>query len=153
MTSGEGSPINLAAALMMLWILLALPTGLILLIWGNVEFNRAYKATQRYAEMNGWLPISRTSWSARKRNQVILSVAQAFQRQTFILNIQIDGETITVDEFETSLWALQFGDWLWQELLQTRTDTTKAEIDMIRAEWEASRAIVPYNPGSVERSG
>ena len=69
MSSGEEPPVNFAAALMLLWILLALPTGVVLLIWGNIEFGRAYKATRQYAERHGWLLISRTSWRNRKASR------------------------------------------------------------------------------------
>ena len=135
--------------LSMFYGIIVLPVGVILLIWGNIEFNRAYNAAQRYAERNGWHPISRTSWRNRKRNNIALSVAQAFKQTTYILNIDMDGETVTVDEFETSLWALQFGDWLWQDLLQTNTEPTRIEIEEKRAEWEQSRELAVYNPGQV----
>ena len=138
MSSGEEPPVNFAAALMLLWILLALPTGLVLLIWGNIEFGRAYKATRQYAERHGWLPISRTSWRNRKANNVSLAVDQAFQKQTYLLKIEGEGETITVDEFESSLWALQFADWLWRELLQTNASPDQYTIAEKRAEWETT---------------
>ena len=49
-----------------------------------------------------------------------------------------EGETITVDEFESSLWALQFADWLWRELLQTNASPDQYTIAEKRAEWETT---------------
>ena len=145
--SNESESWTAILGLSMFYGIIVLPVGVILLIWGNIEFSRAYNAAQRYAERNGWHPISRTSWRNRKRNNIALSVAQAFKQTTYILNIDMNGETVTVDEFETSLWALQFGDWLWQDLLQTNTEPTRIEIEEKRAEWEQSRELAVYNPG------
>lgn len=135
----------------MVYAFFAAPVGLVLLVWGSIEFNRAYRKAQQYAELNGWHPISRTAWRNRKRNDIALSVGQAFQKPTYILRVEIDGETTTIDEFETSLWALQFGDWLWQELLQANAAPDRATVVEKRAEWEQSRAIAVYRPGRLER--
>ena len=152
-TGADGGGAVAVAALTMLYIPLALVVGLGLMLWGNIEFNRAYRAAQRYAELHGWHPISRTAWRNRKRNNVALSVAQSFQRRTFILTIEVEGETVTIDEFETSLWALEFGDWIWEELLQSDVAVDKITIEEKRSEWEQSRAMAIYRPGGpVERS-
>ena len=120
----------------MLYFIFAFPVGVVLLIWGNIEFSRAYKAARQYAERHGWRPISRTSWRNRKANNVSLAVDQAFKKQTYLLKIEGDSETITIDEFESSLWALQFGDWLWSELLITSANPTTEDIEEKRAEWK-----------------
>ena len=140
-------------ALSILYTPFAAVIGLVLLAWGNIEFNRAYRTAQQYAEMNGWHPISRTAWRNRKRNNVALSVGQAFQKPTYILRIEIDGETVTIDEFETSLWALQFGDWLWEELLQANATPDRVTVVEKRAEWEQSRAMAIYHPRGPARRG
>ena len=116
--------------------------GLILPIWGNIKFSRDYKAARRYAERHGWHTISRTSWRNRKRNNIALSVAQAFKKQTYILNIDMDGETVSVDEFETATWALEFADWLWEELLHANVTPNKAVVEEKRAEWETTALAV-----------
>ncbi len=132
------------AAFCLLHIVWALPTGLVLLIWGNVEFNRAYRVARQYAERHGWLPISRTNWRNRKGSNVTLAVSQAFQKRTYLLMIEGDGETITIDEFESALWALQFGDWLWRELLIDNAAPNREDIEEKRVEWETT-ALVPSN--------
>ena len=139
-------------AVCMVYAVFAMPTGLVLLLWGNIEFSRAYKAAQRYAELHGWHPISRTAWRNRKRDNIALSVAQAYEKRTFILTVDVGGEVVSIDEFETSLWALEFGDWIWEELLQSGAAVDKATIEEKRSEWEQSRGIMLYRPGgSMER--
>ncbi len=92
----------------------------------------------QYAERNGWRPISRTAWRNRKRDNAALSVKQAYKKQTYLLQIEAQGDTITVEEFESSLWALQFGDWLWRELLQVNLNPDREDIEEKRAEWETA---------------
>ena len=127
----------------MYWIGAAL-AGPVLLIWGTIEANRAYKETRQYAEMHGWHPISKTAWRNRKRGGVDLAVNKMFKKPTYILNIVVDGETTTVDEFEQAHWALQFGDWLWEELLQSDAKPGLAVVSEKRAEWEKTRAMAFY---------
>ena len=138
--------------MVLLYLLVALVVGPVLFIWGNTEFKRAYQAAQRYAEQNGWLPITRTQWRSRKRDNVALSVFQAFEKRTYILTIDVDGETTTIDEFETPAWSLQFGDWLWEHLLQRNTSPDVEEVAEQRAQWETTALAIrtpissPTNP-------
>ena len=127
---------------MMLYIPVALVVGPILFLWGNTEFKRAYQAAQRYAELNGWFPITRTQWRSRKRNNIALSVSQAFEKRTYILTIDVDGETTIIDEFETPLWSLQFGDWLWEHLLQRNASPDIEEVAEQRAQWETTALAI-----------
>ena len=131
------------------YFLVALITSPALIIWGSVQAKRTYRVAQRYAELNGWHPISRTSWRNRKRNQVALSVTQAYEKSTYILTVDANGETTTIDEFETPIWALQFGDWLWEQLLEDNTAPDKVQVAEKRAEWETTAlAIIP--PGRTQ---
>ena len=116
-------------AISLLWIIIALPTGAGLAIWSSVVTKRQFTQAQGYAELNGWMPISRTHWRARKRDATSLSVAKSAISNNYLLTIEHDGETITVDQFETPLWALQFGDWLWQELQDVGVITTDEVLD------------------------
>ena len=138
---------------MLLYLPVALVVSLILFILGNKESKRTNQAAQQYAELNGWHPISRTTWRNRKRNQTALYVHQAFNKQTFILTIETNGETTSIDEFETPVWALQFGDWLWEQLLEANTTPDKVEVAEKRAEWEttALAVISPESRLSVRR--
>ena len=138
--------------LALMYIAFALPIGTFLVLWGNREFKQAFRTAQRYAEQHGWHTISRTAWRNRKRNSIALAVNQAFEKSAYILTIQFDGETVTVDEFETSIWALQFGDWLWEELVNANTPPTAQGVEERRAEWQEGKALVLYRPGGpVER--
>ena len=135
-------PTLAVTVILILYVPPALVTGLILLIWTNVVAKRMFNNTQRYAELHGWLPISRTQWRNRKRNQIRLAVNKAAQRNTFILTIEAEGETFTIEEFESSVWALQFGEWIWQELLTN--DDAKVDVEVIsekRTEWIESNAL------------
>ena len=73
-----------------------------------------------------------------------MAVNKAFKKTTYILNSVVDGETTTVDEFEQAYWALQFGDWLWEELLQSDAKPGLAVVSEKRAEWEQTRAMALY---------
>ena len=131
----SAEPTNVLGAICMLWIFLALPPGLVLLIWGNIEFNQAFRRAQRYAELNGWQPISRVAWRNRKQGGITLAVDQSAINRTFILTIQA-AERIVVDEFYSAVWGMSFGDWLWQELANTRTVPSRAVVVQKREEWE-----------------
>ena len=136
-----GSIVAIVAVFAMLYWVCALPAGIVLLIWGAIENGRDYREAQQYSELHGWHPISKTAWRNRKRGDVELAVMKAFRKPTYILTIVADGETTTIDEFGTAGWALQFGDWLWQELLQTGA---KMDLDVVsekRNEWERSMAV------------
>ena len=122
----------------------ALVLGAVFTISAALERKRQYREAQQYAELHGWHPITRTSWQNRKRDGVQLAVNRAFEKPTFILNIEIRGETTTVDEFETAAWALQFGDWLWEWLLETGRELDVSVVAEKRAEWEQSRSITLY---------
>lgn len=91
--------------------------------------------------MNGWLPISSTHWRNRKRNQIQLAVAKSLTDETFILTIEVEGERVIVDQFENSLWALQFGDWVWEQLPLAERINPEVVIEK-KAEWEQSQALV-----------
>ena len=127
-----------------LYWLCALPAGIVASVWGRLEERHAYRETERYAELHGWLPISRTSWRNRKRRDVQLAVNRSAQKPTYILTIIADGETTVIDEFERAVWALGFGDWLWEFLVESNT---KVDVDVVaekRAEWEQTNAMAVY---------
>ena len=79
-------------------------------------------------------------WRNRKRNGVQLSVDKTVGKPTYLLTIEIEGETTTVDEFATPLWALEFGDWLWQELLHAKETPSVEFVAQKRQEWERTMA-------------
>ena len=140
------TPFAIAAVgvLSFLYFIAALVVGPALIFWGIVQAKRTYKDAQRYAELNGWHPISRTSWRNRKPNQAALSVVQANDKSTYIVTVDANGETTTIDEFETPIWALQFGDWIWEQLLEDNTSPDQVQIAEKRAEWETTAlAIIP----------
>ncbi len=128
-----------------LYLPCALVAGAVLAVWGRIEKSRQYREAQHYAQRHGWHPISKTTWRNRKRNGVQLSVDKAIVGSTYILTIEINGETTVVDEFETPTWALEFGDWLWEELLQAQGMTPDVEVVAEkRAEWEQSKGLTLY---------
>ena len=142
-----GTTGSLPALLQTLWALsilywpIALIAGLVLHYVVKWRDRKLFRATQEYAQMNGWLPISSTHWRNRKRNQIQLAVAKSLTDETFILTVEVEGERVTVDQFENSLWALQFGDWLWEQLPLAGQIDPGVVIEK-RAEWEQSQALV-----------
>ena len=110
-------------------IVFGLPTGIILTIWTSIATKRQFKEAQAYGELNGWLPISRTQWRARKRDATSLIVTKSVVSTNYILTLEHDGEVVTIDQFETLLWGMQFGDWLWNELRDVGAITTDEVLD------------------------
>ena len=153
--SNDDTPALVAfiGVLSLLYLIAGSIVGLALIVLGNREFKRAYQTAQRYAELNGWHPISRTSWRNRKRDQTALFVHQAFDRPTYILTVEANVGTTVIDEFETPIWALQFGDWLWEQLLDVNTAPNIEEVAEKRAEWEQTTALAirPHTPPSTRR--
>ena len=120
---------------------LALVLGLILKFWAGMDTRRNYRESRRYADLHGWQPISDTAWKSFKRRGVTLSVSPTYQQPTFILSIDLDGETLATDGFSKSLYALHFGDHLWEHVL---TDSKQLNVDVLNAErgqWEQTQAI------------
>ena len=132
---------SLLAILMILYFPIGLVVGVVMSVWGKVEKNVAFTRAHQYAELNGWHPISDTMWRSRKREGAALSVAKAYQKTTYILTIEYQEETTTVDEFANALWALQFGDWLWEELKSLGQPIDAVGIEQKRTEWEKTRAL------------
>ena len=120
---------------------LSLILGLALKFWAGLDTRRSYRDSRRYADLHGWQPISDTAWKSFKRRGVTLSVSPTYQQPTFILSIDLDGETLATDGFSKSLYALHFGDHLWEHVL---TDSKQLNVDVLNAErgqWEQTQAI------------
>ena len=152
----QGGEPNVPALVLIMLITLYIPTalvtGLILSLWGNIATKRMFTATQRYAELHGWHPISQFQWRSRKRNQIQLNVIKSTSKNTFILTIEAEGETFTVEEFSSSTWALQFGDWIWEQLLTD--DKVKVDVGVIsekKAEWVQVNALALRQPSLISK--
>ena len=141
LTGSIPMPLNLLWFLLIFYWPIALIVGLILHYLVKWRDRKLFRATQEYAQMHGWLPVSSTHWRNSKRNQIQLSVAKSLTDETFILTVEIEGERVTVDQFENSLWALQFGDWLWEQLPLADQIDPEVVVEK-RAEWEQSQALV-----------
>ena len=120
---------------------LSLILGLTLKFWAGLDTRRSYRESRRYADLHGWQPISDTAWKSFKRRGVTLSVSPTYQQPTFILSIDLDGDTLATDGFSKSLYALHFGDHLWEHVL---TDSKQLNVDVLNAErgqWEQTQAL------------
>lgn len=123
------------------WI--ALVAGVILKIWAGKETRRLYREGRQYAELHGWQQISDTAWKSFKRGNVVLSVSQAYGKTTYILSVDSDGDTVATDGFSRSLYALQFGDFLWDNVLSGKSQVDVTVVQQTRDEWERWRALGP----------
>ena len=128
--------------LAMLYGIFAVPAGIALTVWGSIETRQRFGESQRYAELHGWHPITSTSWRTMKRGGHALSVSKAYKKSTYILSITLEGEETTVVEFERALWALQFGDWLWEQLAGATTITPTVVYQKQR-EWNPGLMLPP----------
>ena len=122
----------------------ALIAGLVLRFTAKREAHRIFGEAQTYAEMNGWLPISRTAWRAMRANNVSLAVNQPFEKSTYTLSVSSDAGATNIPEFANPLWALQFGDWLWEKT--GGYNLTPTEVQRQQQEWSRSLAIRPNTP-------
>ena len=141
MSPGDGveSNWNTLGAFSTIYFVFALVVGVILYWWGKRD--DTYVEAHQYAERHGWHPISKYMWRSRKREGAALSVNRAYKKSTYILTIEHQGETTTVDEFDRADWAMQFGDWLWEEL---RVAGQTLDVQLLREkrdEWEQSQAL------------
>ena len=140
--SASSSVIFMLFLLFLLYWWGALISGIVLKILGKRQSGQTFRNAQRYAEMNGWHPISQTAWRSMKANGASLAVNQAFEKSTYILTIEASAGTTTVPDFANPLWALQFGDWLWEK---TGGDNiTPATASAQRQAWSQSLTVMPH---------
>ena len=118
---------------------IALIAGCILYWLGRKD--EAFDDAQRYAERNGWHPISKYVWRCRKREGAALSVNRAYKQKTYLLTIEHQAETTTVEEFDRADWAMEFGDWLWEELRAAGHQIDVGVLQEKRGEWEQTHAL------------
>ena len=118
-------------------------------MWGKREIRQAFKEAQRYAEVNGWHPVSETAWRALKADGASLAVGQAIKGPTFTLTVQASAGATTVSDFAKPLWALQFGDWLWEKT--GGENITPTTVEAQRQEWSQSLAIIPQPQPPTQR--
>ena len=116
-------------------VLATLPFGIVLLALGKAGEHREFQRTMIYGEINGWQALSRTSWLNRKRGGITLTANRSIVGRTFSLSLEAE-ERIFVDRFETALWAMTFGDWLWDRILAERVIPTTETVQHKREEWE-----------------
>ena len=120
---------------------LALVGGLLLKSWAGVDTRRSYRESRRYADLNGWQPISDVAWKSFKRRGVTFSVQPVYEQPTFVLLIDLDGEIVTTEGFSKSLYALRFADYLWEHAFANTDTITKAEVVQEQRVWEQTNAI------------
>ena len=141
MSPGDGvdSNWNVVGALSVLYFVLALIVGVILYWWGKRD--DTHVEAHQYAERHGWHPISKYMWRSRKREGAALSVNRAYKQKTYLLTIEHQAETTTVEEFDRADWAMEFGDWLWEELRAAGHQIDVGVLQEKRGEWEQTHAL------------
>lgn len=156
-TAGGDDPSAVWAAsfvLSFLYFIAALIAGIVLKVLSVRERRQVEREVQQYAELHGWQQVSKTSWRGVKSHGAMLAVNQAFEKSTHILTITVEGETLTIPDFESSVLALQFGDWIWDKRDAFGIKLSADVIREQRTEWEQTRsiAIIPPRPGIDPRS-
>ena len=118
------------------WI--ALIVGIVLrIIVGRAE-KRQQEQAQSYAEYNGWQNISQTQWKSFKGNGVVLTVVKAMHRPEYILRVDFNNEGWTAERFELAYYALQFGDYLWENVLQHAEGLSRNDLAHHRTQWNTN---------------
>ncbi len=136
--NAEEGLILVANSILAVYILTAIIAGLIFFIVGKREDSTGFKDAVHYAERNSWHPITKTSWRSIKGDNVSLSVNKSRVAKSFILSIEADRINHTVEEFEKMEWAMRFGDWLWNYLVQKNVQVSTTSIDLAKSEWAGS---------------
>ena len=128
------------------WIVLVV--GLVLKITASRREARIRRDGMRYAQLHNWQPISDTTWKNYRRASVVMTVDKRLGQDAYMLLIDQAGEYVTTDGFETSLFALQFGDFLWDDILSTRERVEVAEVHRVHQQWVSQLALAPGRPPS-----
>ena len=117
--------------------------GGVLKIVGVRSEGRIRRDGMRYAQLHNWQPISDTTWKNYRRDKLIMTVDKMFEANSYMLLVEQDGESVSTDGFATSLYALQFGDFLWERVLSDRTRVAASEVTEARVQWDRTRALRP----------
>ena len=127
-----------AFAVFLLWPVwwLALVAGIVLRVWGGHQTRRIYREARQYAELHGWQQISDTAFKSFKRNNLIMTVSQAFEKPTYILSVEQEGETVATDGFSRSYYALRFADYLWEHVVSVQSRVDISVLQETRRDWE-----------------
>ena len=123
------------------WI--ALGAGAVLKILASRKEGRIRRDGIRFAQLHNWQPISDTTWKSYRRNNLVMTVDRMYGKDSYMLLVDQDGESVSTDGFETSTYALQFGDFLWENVLKVRTRIDANEVRETRGQWESNRALSP----------
>lgn len=144
----EDQPITTAMGLWLILVLISWPyfgialiTGVVLKVVSSRETGRIYKESRQYAELHDWLQISDTAWRSFKRNHTTFTVNQLYGANTYVLTVDVDGDSVTTDGFSRSIYALQFGDYLWERVLSAQRQASASTVHQTRQEWERFRAL------------
>ena len=139
----EGASLLFGFIMVTSWLTwwLSLLLGLTLKFWAGLDTRRNYRESRRYADLHGWQPISDIAWKSFKRRSVTISVSPTYQQPTFFLSIDLDGETLTTGGFSKSLYALRFGDHLWEQVLADSKYLNVEVLNVERGQWEQTQAL------------
>ena len=139
----EGAALLFGVITFISWLTwwLSLLLGLTLKFWAGLDTRRNYRESRRYADLHGWQPISDNAWKSFKLRSVTLSVSPTYQQPTFFLSINLDGETLTTAGFSKSLYALRFGDHLWEQVIADSKQLNVEVLNVERGQWEQTQAL------------
>ena len=121
------------------WLFLIV--GLALRFMVRREEERMQQDAQEYAETRRWQSITRSQWRNFKSSGVILTVTKARRASNYLLNAEVEGRVIGSDRFENPLYAMQFGDHLWDNLLSEQEEVDSEKVQQFRTMWERARGV------------
>ena len=134
---------DVAATILWIVFLGVLTAGVVVKILARRKERQIQEDAMRYSQLRNWQPISSTSWRNYRRNNVVMSVDRVYKGEFYVLLIDQDGESMPTEGFETPLYALQFGDFLWDNVLSNRTRIEVSEVQETRAQWDRTRMLGP----------
>ena len=128
-------------SLIAFWVVLL--AGVVLKLIGRNERHRLHWEAQMYASMHGWQQISETAWRSLKQDDCILAVAPEYGASTYSLSVSSDGRSADTYGFSRPVFALQFGDFLWENVLLNRPQLSASEVRETRMQWDRTRMLGP----------
>ena len=135
-------------SLLTFWVVLV--AGAALKVMGRNDRFRSYSEAQMYASMHGWQQIADNAWRCLKGDACAMSVSQGYGEASYSLSVQADGRSESAHAFSRPLYALQFAEYLWENVLSSRPQLTAGVVRETRIRWDPTRALGSGRPEPAE---
>ncbi len=148
--SGEQAFWDVTFLLSLLSFWVALVGGAALKVIGRNDRFRAYSEAQMYGSIHGWQQIAENAWRCLKGDACSMSVNKGYGAESYSLSVQSAGRSESAEGFSRPLYALQFAEYLWENVLSNRPQLTTGVVRETRIRWDPTRALGSGRPEPTE---